>query len=355
MQECKDIVTWLKFLVEDGKYRFVLSGSLLDVELSDLRSAPVGFLRTIDMFPLDLFEFFTAMGVKDSTLELIQDCFDKRRPLDDFVHQQLMKIFNLYLIVGGMPEAVQKYIDTNDLSQVAQIQKDIIAQYKKDFTKYEKKEKLQLREIYDAIPSELEEKNKRFFINHIGGKIAFDRVKNSFIWLKDAGVALPVYNVTEPKLPLKISEKRNLFKLFLSDVGLLTSLYSNDVKLKILTNENDINGGGIFENVVAQELATRNMPLFYFNSKKQGELDFVFELGGKVVPIEVKSGKDYAKHSALNNCLNDDNYGISEAFVFCNSNLSVDTNIIYFPIYMIACVKDQSIDGMIYKLDIEGI
>ncbi|WP_458458076.1 ATP-binding protein, partial [Pseudobutyrivibrio sp.] len=326
IQECKDIVTWVKFLVEDGKYRFVFSGSLLGVELSDLRSAPVGFIHTTDMYPMDLFEFFTAMGVKDSTLEMLNEHFENRIPMDEFIHGQLMKVFNLYLIVGGMPEVVQRYIDTNDLSQVAEIQKDIILQYKQDFTKYEKKSKLQLREIYDAIPSELEEKNKRFFMTHIDGKVSFDRVKNNFIWLKNAGVALPVYNVTEPKIPLKISEKRNLFKLFLSDVGLLTSMYSNEVRLKILTNERDINNGGIYENLVAQELATRNIPLYYYNSKKLGELDFVIELRGKSIPIEVKSGKNYEKHSALDNCIKEENFGIDEAYVLCNDNIRVDGN-----------------------------
>lgn len=355
VQECKDIMTWLKFLVEDKKYRFVLSGSLLGVELSDLRSAPVGYLHTIDMYPMDLFEFFTALGVKDSTLKLIEESYEKREPIDEFIHNQLMKVFDLYLIIGGMPEAVQKYIDTNDISKVAAVQEDIIRQYKSDFTKYEEKSKLQLREIYEAIPSELEEKNKRFFISHIYGKISFDRVKNNFIWLKNAGVALPVYNITEPKAPLKISEKRNLFRLFLSDVGLLTSMYSNTVRLNILEGSNNINNGGIYENVVAQELFSRGIKTYYFNSKKQGELDFVIELKGKALPIEVKSGKDYDKHSALSNCTKDENYDIPEAFVLCNGNVSKKEHITNLPIYMMGCIKEESIDGLVYKLDLQGI
>ena len=355
VQECKDIITWLKFLVEDKKYRFVLSGSLLGVELSDLKSAPVGYLHTIEMYPMDLFEFFTALGIKDSTLKLIEESYEKRELIDEFIHNQLMKVFNLYLIIGGMPEAVQTYLDTNDISKVAAVQEDIIRQYKSDFTKYEEKSKLQLREIYEAIPSELEEKNKRFFISHIDGKVSFDRVKNNFIWLKNAGVALPVYNITEPKAPLKISEKRNLFKLFLSDVGLLTSMYSNTVRLNILEGSNNINNGGIYENVVAQELFSRGIKTYYFNSKKQGELDFVIELKGKVLPIEVKSGKDYDKHSALSNCMNDENYDIPEAFVLCNGNVSKKENITNLPIYMMGCIKEESIDGLVYKLDLDGI
>ena len=355
VQECKDIMTWLKFLVEDKKYRFVLSGSLLGVELSDLRSAPVGYLHTIEMYPMDLFEFFTALGVKDSTLKLIEKSYEKRELIDEFIHNQLMKVFNLYLIIGGMPEAVQTYLNTNDISKVAAVQEDIIRQYKSDFTKYEEKSKLQLREIYEAIPSELEEKNKRFFISHIDGKVSFDRVKNNFIWLKNAGVALPIYNITEPKAPLKISEKRNLFKLFLSDVGLLTSMYSNTVRLNILEGSNNINNGGIYENVVAQELFSRGIKTYYFNSKKQGELDFVIELKGKVLPIEVKSGKDYDKHSALSNCMNDENYDIPEAFVLCNGNVSKKENITNIPIYMMGCIKEESIDGLVYKLDLDGI
>lgn len=355
VQECKDIVTWIKFLVEDGRLRFILSGSLLGIELSDLRSAPVGYLKTLDMYPMDLFEFYLALGLTDRTIKEVKKAYNRKTPLDDFIHQKLLRAFHLYLIVGGMPEAVQTYVDSSDLSKVAGIHKDIIRQYKVDFTKYEEKSKLILREVYDAIPGELEEKNKRFFINHLDGAKAYERHKESFLWLKDAGVALPVYNVTEPKAPLIINEKRNLFKLFLSDVGLLCSFYSNDVKMKIIQGNGNINNGGLYENAIAQELFSKGIKPYYFNSKKQGELDFVIEFHGRVMPIEVKSGKEYQRHSALTNCLNDVNYQIEEAVVLCNQNLSIKEKVVYMPVYMISCMDDYEAEDMIYHFDLKDL
>ena len=310
VQEFKDMVTRVKFLVEDGSYRYIMSGSLLGVELNDLRSAPVGYLRVCDMYPMDLHEFMVSVGVNQNVIDTLKECFTQRLPVDSFVHEKMLDVFNLYLIVGGMPEAVNTYVETNDLAKVAEVHEKIVRLYKSDFTKYETRYKLKLQEIYDAMPGQLDRKNKRFQINSIGKGLSYDRVANDFLWLKDAGVAIPVYNISEPKLPLVISENRNLFKLFFSDVGLLTSRYSDRVKMAILNKEKSINNGALFENVVSQELLSKGHKEYYFNSKKQGELDFVIELNGKVVPLEIKSGKDYKRHSALCNVLADENYGI---------------------------------------------
>lgn len=278
VQEFKDIVTRIKFLVEEGSYRYIMSGSLLGVELNDLRSAPVGYMRICDMYPLDFREFAKCVGVNEEIIESLRIHFEKRTQADTFVHEKMLDVFNLYLIVGGMPEAVDVYLKTNDLSQVAQIHDKIIRLYKQDFSKYELYYKLKLQEIYDAMPGQLDQKNKRFQLNSIGKGLSYNKVENDFLWLKDAGVAIPVYNISEPKLPLVISENRNLFKLFFSDVGLLTSRYSNQVKMSILNKDKAINNGALFENVVAQELLAKGHKEYYFNSKKQGELDFVIEL-----------------------------------------------------------------------------
>ena len=312
IQEFKDIVTRIKFLVEDGTFRYIMSGSLLGVELNDLRSAPVGYLEIYDMYPLDFKEFVRAAGLKNDVILMLEDHFKKRNPVDDFIHSKMLDLFYLYLIVGGMPEAVAVYLETNDLAKVAKVHEKIIRLYKTDFSKYEKNYKLKLQEIYDAMPGQLDQKNKRFQLNAIEKGMSYDRLKNDFLWLKDAGVAIPVYNISEPKLPLIISENRNLFKLFFSDVGLLTSCYSNQVKLAILNKEKAINNGALFENVAAQELLAKRHKEYYFNSKQQGELDFVIELDGKVVPLEIKSGKDYKRHSALNNVLKNENYKIED-------------------------------------------
>ena len=355
MQEFKDIVTRVKFLVEDGSYRYIMSGSLLGVELNDLRSAPVGYLRVCDMYPMDLCEFMVSVGVNQNVIDTLKECFMQRLPVDSFVHEKMIDVFNLYLIVGGMPEAVNTYVETNDLAKVAEVHEKIVRLYKSDFTKYETRYKLKLQEIYDAMPGQLDQKNKRFQINSIGKGLSYDRVANDFLWLKDAGVAIPVYNISEPKLPLVISENRNLFKLFFSDVGLLTSRYSDQVKMAILNKEKSINNGALFENVVSQELLSKGHKEYYFNSKKQGELDFVIELNGKVVPLEIKSGKDYKRHSALCNVLADENYGIEYAYVFSEGNVEVSGKKVYLPIYMMMFLENEKMVDTIYKLDLSGL
>lgn len=355
IQEFKDIVTRIKFLVEEGSFRYIMSGSLLGVELSDLRSAPVGYMRVYDMFPLSFAEFAAAVGIHQETINVLRNHFENRQPVDDFVHQKMLDVFYLYLIIGGMPEAVDTYIKTNDLTKVSQIHDKITRLYRTDFSKYETEHKLKLREIYDAMPGQLDQKTKRFQFASIGKGLSYDRAENNFLWLKDAGVAIPVYNVSEPKLPLVISENRNLFKLFFSDVGLLTSNYSNQVKIALLNKEKDINNGALFENVVAQELLCKGHKLYYFNSKKQGELDFVLELSGKVVPLEIKSGKDYKRHSALTNVLNTTEYEIDEAYIFSEGNIEIDGKKIYMPIYMIMFLDDVQMDKTVYKLDLAGL
>ena len=301
VQECPEIVTAIKFLVEEGSYRYILSGSLLGVEIKNLRSAPVGYMDVKDMYPLDLEEFATALGINDKIIETLRNHFAEGTAVDEFIHEKMMEIFRLYLIVGGMPAAVEKYLTTNNLQEVMAEQQAIIRLYKQDIAKYDPDHKLYIQEIFDRIPAELDAKNKRFILKNLNENIKFSRYQNSFLWLKDAGVAIPVYNISEPTIPLIISENRSLFKLFYSDVGLLTSNYSNDVKIAILNKNPSINTAALFENACAQELLSKIFKLYYFNSKKQGELDFVVEYKGKVLPIEIKSGKSYKKHSALNN------------------------------------------------------
>ena len=355
VQECKEIVTQIKFLVEEGSFRYIMSGSLLGVELNDLRSAPVGYMQICDMYPLDFKEFALAIGIHQQTIDVLKDCFHNKKTVDEFIHKRMLDVFNLYLIIGGMPEAVETYTITNDLAKVDEVHQKIIRLYRTDFAKYEINYKLRLREIYDSMPGQLNQKNKRFQLSNIEKGVRYSSVENSFLWLKDAGVAIPVYNINEPKLPLILSENRSLFKLFFSDVGLLTSNYSNEVKIAVLNKSKDINNGALFENVVAQELLSKGHKLYYFNSKKQGELDFVIELSGKVVPLEIKSGKNYKKHSALTNVLNTPEYEIENAYIFSENNIEIEDKKVYLPIYMIMFLQNISLENTIYKLDIKGL
>lgn len=356
VQEYPEIVTLIKFLVDEGSYRYVLSGSLLGVELNDLRSEPVGYMDVLDMYPLDFEEFALSVGVAPRIIDVLHDNFNVRTPVDRIVHERMMSVFRLYLIVGGMPAAVAKYIETNNLLQVEEEQKAIVRLYKKDIAKYDPDDKLYLNDIFELIPSELNAKNKRFILKNLNENFKFGRYYNSFLWLHNAGVALPTYNVEEPTYPLKLAEQRNLFKLFLNDVGLLACQYSDGLQLKLLRGETDVNYGGIFENAAAQELTAHGFSLTYFNSKKLGELDFVITHREKILPVEIKSGKNYQRHSAMDNVLKVPNYGINEGFVFCNDNISTKGSVTYFPIYMLMFLKNERTSSdVIYKLDLNGI
>ena len=356
VQECKEIVTAVKFLVEEGSYRYVMSGSLLGVELKDIRSVPVGYMDEMEMFPLDLEEFASAIGVGEDVLAHLKECYEQRKPVDDFVHKRMLELVRLYLLIGGMPAVVQKYLDSNNLKQVLEEQRGIIRTYKRDITKYDPEHKLQIEEIYNLIPSELDAKNKRFILKELSEKARFNHFENSFLWLKEAGVALPTYNVEEPRVPLLLNKQRNLFKLFLNDVGLLSAMYGGNIQLRLLGKDTNINHGAIFENLVAQEFYAHGFAmdhnLFYFNSKKQGELDFVLEKDGAVLPIEVKSGKDYERHRALSNVMQNAEYAIPQAIVLCQDNVKVVERTVYLPIYMLMFLQQPKLDDLIVKFDL---
>ncbi|MDO4510960.1 MAG: AAA family ATPase [Bacteroidales bacterium] len=356
VQKCPECVTQMKFLVEDGRFRYAMSGSLLGVELKGLRSAPVGYIDVKEMYPLDFEEFILALGVNQRIVDTLKACFDQRKAVDPVIHDRLMSLFYLYLVVGGMPAAVSRYVKTNNIQEVVAAQQAIINLYRLDISQYDPQSKLYLDEIFDLIPSELDAKNKRFILKNLNENFKFSRYKDSFLWMKNAGIALPTYNVEEPRVPLRLNEQRNLFKLFSSDVGLLCCQYANGIQLKMLSGEIDINFGAIFENVVAQELTAHGFSLYYFNSKKLGELDFVVEHGGVVLPIEVKSGKDYAKHKALSNVMNTPEYGIPEAVVLCNDNVHTAGAVVYLPVYMVMfLVAREEVPAMVFKPDLSGL
>ena len=346
IQEYPEIITKIKFFVEDGRYKIIMSGSLLGVEIKNLSSAPVGYLESYTMYPLDFMEFTQLFNINESIINLLEKCYINKEIVPDEINQRMLSIFNLYLIVGGMPEAVVAYYKTKNLEDIMSIHMQIVNQYKLDFTKYEEQNKrLKLINTYELIPSELNEKNKRFNIKSLQEGVSFNRTQDNFIWLKKAGVAIPTYNTTEPVFPLIINEKMNLFKLFLSDVGLLTTLFGNATKVKILSQSESINNGALYENVVAQELNSHGYKCYYYNSKKQGEVDFIIEHNSRILPIEVKSGKDYYVHSALNNLIA--KYDIDEAIVLANTNVKKNGQIIYLPIYMIMFVEEQRIENMV--------
>jgi len=265
-----------------------------------------------------------------------------------------MRYHALYLVTGGMPAVVQKYIDTNDLQQVYDEQQAIVRQYLRDITQYDERLKMRLRYIYSIIPSELNKQNKRFYIKNATERGRFSRAEADFVWLKEAGVAIPVFNVDEPKVPLELAKKANLFKFFLNDVGLLCSLYSDGIQLKTLNGETDMNFGAIYENYVAQELSAHGFEtVYYYSSKKRGEVDFLVETNGAVLPIEVKSGNNYTSHAALDNLMSEPDFGIPSAWVLSKfGEAAQQGRITYLPIYFLIFLERKAITSpMIYRVE----
>ncbi|MBQ8593099.1 MAG: ATP-binding protein [Bacteroidaceae bacterium] len=355
VQKCPEIVTAIKFLVDEGSYRYILSGSLLGVELKDLRSEPVGYMGIKDMYPIDFEEFISYIGINENIISTLRQAWERRIPVDQLIHTKMTELFRLYLIVGGMPAVVSKYLETNNLQEVMTIQQDIIRLYKRDIAQYDPNNKLYIEEIFNLIPPELNAKNKRFILKRLNENAKFERYQNSFLWLTNAGVALPVYNVEEPKTPLLLARSRNLFKLFQNDIGLLAAQYAEGIQLRIIKGDKDINYGSIYENAVAQEFAAHGITPYYYNNKKRGELDFVIELNGRVVPIEVKSGKDYEVHRALSNIMDCGEYDLPEAIILTNDNLQVVNKFIYAPIYMTMFIERNNDAPAFYKIDLSGL
>ena len=356
IQKCPEIVTKIKFLVDDGSFKYVMSGSLLGVELKGIASAPVGYLTILRMYPMDFEEFMVANSVSNTTLDMLKEKFETRRPVDEFIHQKLLSLFFVYLIVGGMPDAVKTYIETKDIREVDKVQRDIITLYKEDFSQYEfEDKKLRLKSIYDIIPAELNKQNKKFVFTMLDKELKFDRYENSFLWLKDAGVVIPVYNAEAPLIPLKAGKSSNVFRLFSSDIGLLTSAYPAETKMELISKNGEVNNGAHFENAVAQQLLANDFDPYFCKRSKVGELDFLIELSGKVVPIEVKSGKGYKSHKALDNYMNIEDYHLEKAYVFSTFNVEKEGKIIYLPIYMSYLLKEPKIDQLIVDLDISGL
>lgn len=356
IQRCPEIVTKIKFLVDEGSFKYVMSGSLLGVELYGITSAPVGYLSIIQMYPMDFEEFMVANSVSKTTLDMLKEKFETCSPVDETIHQKLLSMFFLYLIVGGMPDAVKTFVETKDIREVDKVQRDITMLYREDFTQYEHEDKkLKLKSIYDIIPAELNKQNKKFVFTDLDKELKFNRYENSFLWLKDAGVAIPVYNVDTPIIPLLASKKSNVFRLFSSDIGLLTSAYPTETKIELINKNAEVNNGAHFENVVAQQLVANGFVPYFYKKKKIGEVDFLIEMGGKVIPIEIKSGKAYKSHKALNNFMSVSNYHVNKAYVFSVGNIESEGDVIYLPIYMCYLLKEPKLNQMIINLDIKGL
>lgn len=357
IQECPNARCAIKFLVEDGRYDYIESGSLLGVRYKEVPSYAVGFEEIVYMYPMNFREFLVANGVQQSTFETLQHCYDNREKVPEVMHETLLKLFATYIVVGGMPDVVRTYVDTHDIGKVVQLQNDILELYRQDIAKYAQgTEKIKIKAIFDSIAAQLDDKNRRFFLNRVDEKGRMNRYENAFLWLSDAGVALPSYNVTEPQSPLQLNEKRNLFKLFMGDTGLLCASCMENIQFELLQGNMEVNMGSILENMFAQSLKSNGFSLHYYESKKYGELDFVIQNGMKVDLLEIKSGNDYKKHAALYKVSGVENWKFGKKLVFCKGNIESEGDIEYFPWYMILFYQpEKTPDNFIFQVNLEGL
>lgn len=349
IQAYPHLLTLLKFLSQDDKFTYIASGSLLGVTLSLTTSIPMGSIRKVRMFPLDFEEFLYANGMNEIVISSMRKKFERLEALDETTHNKMMDMFRKFLLVGGLPDAVNSYLEEKNIQSVREIQSEIHDYYAADASKYGEDNKLKIRRVYDLIPSNMENKKKRVVAQSIENKKGktFNDYSDEFEYLISAGIALNVQAISNPMFPLIESTGKNLLKLYLNDVGILTGiLYGNNIRA-ILNDEKSINLGSVYETVVASELIAHGHKLFYYDNRSKGEADYLIDdyASLSAVPIEVKSGKDYTVHSALNTFVQNEDYHIKKAFVVSNErNVVQNGKITYIPIYYIMFFGADSSD-----------
>lgn len=342
IQHYPQYLTMLKFLREDGRYRYIASGSLLGITLQDTTSIPVGSIIRKEMFQLDFEEFLIANGFGIEAIAMLRQSYETRQSLTLERHNYVLDLFRRYLLVGGLPDAVNTYLETHNIVRVREVQEAIRRLYGDDASKHENEhgKKLMIRRIYDMIPSQMESKKKRMVAQKIRGKEGdrFAQYQEEFEYLVSSGISLSVHAISNPHFPLAESLQKNLLKLYFNDVGLLTSsLYHNNIR-SVLDDVRSINLGSVYESVVAQELRAHGYKLFYYDNRKQGEVDYLIDdhTAMSVHPIEIKSGKDYTVHSALNNLLKNPDYNILVGTVMSNEReIRQEGKVVYLPIYYV--------------------
>ena len=349
IQAYPHLLTLLKFLSQDDKFTFIASGSLLGVTLSQAASIPMGSIRKVRMFPLDFEEFLYANGMNEIAITAMRKKFKGLEALDKPIHDKMMDLFRKYLLVGGLPDVVNSYLAEKNIQAVREIQSEIHEYYASDASKYDEEKKLKIRRIYDLIPSSMENKKKRVVAQNIENKRGktFGDYQDEFEYLISAGIALNVQAISNPVFPLIESTGKNLLKLYLNDVGILTGiLYGNNIRA-ILDDEVSINLGSVYETVVASELIAHGYKLFYYDNRSKGEVDYLIDDYDSLsaVPIEVKSGKNYTVHSALNAFVQNEDYHIQKAFVLSNAReITTNGKITYLPIYYIMFFQNPAGD-----------
>lgn len=346
IQEYPQYLTMLKFFNEDNKFTFICSGSLLGITLKKTTSIPIGSIEIMHMYQLDFEEFLMANNVGKSAIDYIRQSYIEKRELNEESHNKIMDLFKKYILIGGLPECVNVYLESNNIMKVRKIQSTIQELYGDDASKYDTERKLIIKRIYDMIPSFMENRKKRVVLTNLQNKKGARATQylEEFDYLICSGIANDVKAVSNPVFPLKQSLSKNLLKLYINDIGLLSNtLYKNNI-FAILNDEKSINLGSLYESVVASELKCHGYDLYYYDNKSKGEVDFLIDDYDtlSIKPIEIKSGKDYTVHSALNNLVSNPDYNVKKGYVFSNERKVYESNnIVYYPIYYIMFLNNE--------------
>ena len=349
-------MTMAKFLVEDGRYTWAFSGSMLGADFKGVRSYPVGYVHELVMRPLDFQEFTWALGISEGAMCEIEEACREGRPVERYIHDAMIVNFRTYVVVGGMPEVVQEYLDTKgDFNAVRAKQVELNRQYRHDISKYAGSRALQVQSIFDQLPVQLEGEARRYVLNSLDPNARYEKYQRDFVWLVNAGVALKTDMVKDPVSPLKHAADKRAFKLYQSDAGMLMARYPASVARAAYLDDKHPNLGGVFENVVAQELVVAGYQPYYYQAKKRGEVDFIIDgPQARTVPIEVKSGSYFRAHAALDKLVATRSADIDQAFVLCRGNVERAGKILYLPWYAAFCLgslmgDEQDPDG--FRLD----
>lgn len=334
IQECPNARTAIKFLVEEHRYDFIESGSLLGINYKPVTSYPVGYEQELKMYPLDFEEFLWANGVGTDVIDTLRHCYQKEQPVPAFIHDQISKFYRQHLVVGGMPNVVQTFIDNADFGNVLNVQRSILTTYRADITNYAGKDQVLVKRIFDAIPSQLGKQDKRFILASLEKGASMRKYEDPTQWLIDAGIAYYSFNVSDFALPFSATENRRLFKLYMVDTGLLSSLLLKGIQFDVLNGNIGVNEGALTENYIACSLSSKGIPLHYYDKKSRQELDFIIEENNQITIIEVKSGSDYKRHASLDAAIKANPEKIERSIVFSPYNIESQNDVLYLPLYM---------------------
>ncbi len=343
IQSCPNARVALKTFALDKSYDVIASGSLLGLYYKEIKSYPVGYETDIEMYPLDFEEFLWALGVSKYIIKSLKESFNNKKNISDVVLSKIEEYFKLYILIGGMPDVVNEYLNSKSLTNVLNVQRSIVKNYKNDVVKYASDDdKNKILDTFDSIPRQLARKNKKFqynLINTNDGNVGERKYKSSIEWLKDAGIVNLCYNLTEPAAPLAANMINDSYKMYMKDTGLLISMLEDGTQKLILENNLDINEGSILENVFSEEIMSKYNYVTYFEKKSKLEIDFILNIDGVITAIEVKSGNNKQAKS-LKSIIN--NYKTVKRYMKfeLTDKIYVDENgIEHYPLFMIMFIK----------------